>query len=270
MREQHALSKAFPPMTDEEFQVLQDSIEDLGVQQPIVIFEDKVIDGWHRYTAANELGMPCPEVELEDDIDPRNFVLSQNKARRHLTKSQLALSYTKVYEWQPSAQKASRMELGSTIKTNQELAELAGTSTKTIQQAKTVLTKGDEEVVKAVEAGKISVKRGAQIAKLPKEQQAKAITESPEPRPSILDGTEPSEDELKANEMAMQADLDALNKLLEADDALATAHAEIKRLNYLVAQKEVRIAAIMKEKSECIKLCKSLQSQLDKIHRNKK
>lgn len=265
MREQHALSKAFPPMTDEEFQVLKDSIEDLGVQQPIVIFEDKVIDGWHRYTAANELGMPCPEVELEDDIDPRNFVLSQNKARRHLTKSQLALSYTKVYEWQPSAQKASRVELGSTLKTNQELAELAGTSTKTIQQAKTVLTKGDEEVVKAVEAGKISIKRGAQIAKLPKEQQAKAITESPEPRPSMLDGNEPSEDELQANELTMKADMDAIHKLLESDEELATAFAEIKRLNHLVAQKDVRIAAIMREKSECIKLCQKLQKENDKF-----
>lgn len=265
MREQHALSKAFPPMTDEEFQVLKDSIEDLGVQQPIVIFEDKVIDGWHRYTAANELGMPCPEVELEDDIDPRNFVLSQNKARRHLTKSQLALSYTKVYEWQPSAQKASRVELGSTLKTNQELAELAGTSTKTIQQAKTVLTKGDEEVVKAVEAGKISIKRGAQIAKLPKEQQAKAITEPPEPKPSILDGNEPSEDELQANELTMKADMDAIHKLLESDEELATAFAEIKRLNHLVAQKDVRIAAIMREKSECIKLCQKLQKENDKF-----
>ena len=132
---------------------------------------------------------------------------------------------------------------------------MAGTSKRTIQQAKVVLTKGDQSVVEAVEKGAISVKRGAQIARLPKDKQGKAITESPEPKPSILDGNEPSEEELKANEMAMQADLDALNKLLEADDALAVAHAEIKRLNYAVAQKEVRIAAIMKEKSECIKLC---------------
>lgn len=265
MREQHALSKAFPPMTDEEFQVLKDSIEDLGVQQPIVIFEDKVIDGWHRYTAANELGLPCPEAELEDDIDPRNFVLSQNKARRHLTKSQLALSYAKVYEWQPSAQKASRGEPGSPLKTNEELAELAGTSTKTIKQAKTILTKGDEEVVKAVEAGKISVKRGAQIAKLPKEQQAKAITESPEPRPSMLDGNEPSAEELMANDLRMQADLEQVNKFLEADDKLAELFADNKRLNHLLAQKEARIAAIMREKSECIKLCQKLQKENDKL-----
>ena len=132
-------------------------------------------------------------------------------------------------------------------------------------QAKILLKNGSNDVQEAVQNGTISLKRGKKISRLDLEQQLKALTDLAEPRPSILDGTEPSNDELKANEMAMQADLDALNKLLEADDALATAHAEIKRLNYLVAQKEVRIAAIMKERSECIKLCKKQQYHIKKL-----
>ena len=86
-----------------------------------------------------------------------------------------------------------------------------------------------------------------------------------DPKPSILDGTEPSEDELQANELTMKADMDAIHKLLESDEELATAFAEIKRLNHLVAQKDVRIAAIMREKSECIKLCQKLQKENDKF-----
>jgi len=269
MREQHPLSKAFPPMSEEEMQNLRDSIEDIGVQNAIVIFENKVIDGWHRYSVATELGMPCPEVELADDIDPRDFVLSQNKSRRHLNKGQLAMSYTKVYEWQPVGNPSNRAP-SATLKTNEELAKLAGTSKRTVGQAKTILASGDEEVVKAVETGKISVKRGAEISKLPKEQQAKAITAPPETKPSMLDGNAPSDDELKANELAMQADLDTLNKLLEADEPLKTAHEEIKRLNYLLAQQEVRIASLMREKSECIKLCKKQQVQLDKFYKAQK
>jgi ParB-like chromosome segregation protein Spo0J len=257
-------------MSDEEFQDLKDSIGNIGVQSPIVIFEDKVIDGWHRYTAALEVGLPCPEVDLPDDVDPRDFVLANNKSRRHLSKGQLALSYTKVYEWRPSNKQTSRGELGSPQKTNEELAEMAGTSTRTIQQAKTILTKGDKAVVEAVEKGKISLKRGAQITKLPKEQQEQAITAPPEPKPSILDGNAPSDDELKANDLAMQADLEALNKLLEADEPLKVAHAEIKRLNFLLAQQEVRLASIMREKSECIKLCKKQQVQLDKFYKAQK
>jgi ParB-like chromosome segregation protein Spo0J len=269
MREQHELSKAFPPMSEEEFQILKDSIENIGVQTPIVIFEDKVIDGWHRYTAAMEVGLPCPEVDLADDVDPRDFVLANNKARRHLTKSQLALSYSKVYQWNPSSKK-SRGEPGSPHKTNQELAEMVGTSARTIQQAKTVLSKGDKAVVEAVETGKISVKRGSQIAKLPKEQQESAITAPPEPKPSILDGNEPSDDELKANEMSMQADLQAVADFLDADDKMAVIWEENKKLRFLNSQLEVRNAALMREKNECIKLCKKQQVQLDKFYKAQK
>ena len=144
--------------------------------------------------------MPCPEVELDEDVDPRDFVLANNKIRRHLSKGQLALAYTKVYQWYSQGKRASKGELGSPLKTNEELAKLAGTSTKTIKQAKAILEKGEKSVVDAVEQGKISVKRGAQISKLPKEKQEKAITEAPEPKPSILDGNAPSDQELEANE----------------------------------------------------------------------
>jgi len=249
-------------MSDEEFQDLKDSIENIGVQSPIVIFEDKVIDGWHRYTAALDVGLPCPEVDLPDDIDPRDFVLANNKSRRHLSKGQLALSYTKVYQWSQS--------VPSTPKTGKELAKIAGTSESSIDQAKAVLTKGAKEVVEAVEKGKISLKRGAQIAKLPKEQQGKAITEPPEPKPSMLDGNVPSDDELKANELAMQADLQAVANFLDADEKMTEVWEENKKLRFLNAQLEVRNAALMREKNECIKLCKKQQAQLDKFYKAQK
>jgi hypothetical protein len=64
--------------------------------------------------------------------------------------------------------------------------------------------------------------------------------------------------------------LEILNKLLESDEPLKIAHEEIKRLNYLLAQQEVRFAAVMREKSECIKLCKKQQVQLDKLYKAQK
>ena len=266
MREQHELSKAFPPMTEEEFQDLKDSIENMGVQLPGVIFEEKVIDGWHRYTAANQLGMPCPEKDLPDDVDPREFAWAHNgKPRRHSTKGQLALSYTKLYQWQPSAK-----SVPSTLKTGKELAKMAGTSESSIDHARAVLNKGAKEVVEAVEKGKISLKRGSQIAKLPKEQQKKAITAPPEPRPSMLDGNVPSDQELEANEKSMQADLQAIANFLDADEKMAEVWAENKKLRYLNAQLEIRNAALMREKNECIKLCKKQQVQLDKFYKAQK
>jgi hypothetical protein len=269
MREQHELSKAFPPMSDEEFLDLKDSIENIGVQMPIVIYEEKVIDGWHRYTAANEVGMSCPETDLPDDVDPRDFVLANNKTRRHLNKGQLAISYTRVYEWYPSGINKGCL-LSRHPKTNKELAQLSGTSRTSIEHAKTLLTKGDKEVVEAVDQGKISLRRGAQISKLDKGEQAKAIAEPSEPKPSILDGHLPSDDEIKANELAMQADLDEVNRFLESDDKMAGLWEENKKLRFLNSQLEVRNAALMNEKNECIKLCKKLHTQVYKLFKAKK
>ena len=87
---QHPLSAAFPAMSAEDFQALTDSIDNIGIQNPITLFEGMVIDGWHRYSAALRLGMDCPTVEL-GDVDPREFVMAQNKARRHTTQAQLAM-----------------------------------------------------------------------------------------------------------------------------------------------------------------------------------
>ena len=80
-----------------------------------------------------------------------------------------------------------------------------------------------------------------------------------------LIGEGPDEAELKANELALQADQDAMYKLLESDDALATAHAEITRLNHLNAQLDVRIHGLMNERNEAVKLCKKLQKENDKL-----
>jgi len=88
--------------------------------------------------------------------------------------------------------------------------------------------------------------------------------------PNLDSGATPDEDELKANELAMQADQEAMYKLLESDDALATAHEEIKRLNLRVAQLETRLSSLMTEKNEAIKDAKRAQAQLDKIRKAKK
>jgi len=79
------------------------------------------------------------------------------------------------------------------------------------------------------------------------------------------DGSAPDEEELKIAELTMQANQEAMFKLLDSDDALKTAHAEIERLNHMIAQMEMRFVGLMNEKNEAIKMVKSLQKQLDKL-----
>ena len=181
---QHPLSAAFPAMPADDFAALKDSIGNIGVQNPITLFEGMVLDGWHRYTAANECDVDCPTVEL-GSTDPRDFVLAQNKARRHITQAQLALATTAVYAWRPHGDQKT-VTMGTECpspKSTAELAEISGVGERTIKQAKAVQTKAAPEVVAAVKSGEIGLPKAAAIAKLPKEEQAAAITK-PTPKPA--------------------------------------------------------------------------------------
>jgi ParB-like chromosome segregation protein Spo0J len=269
--QQHPLSAAFPPMTPEEFQSLKDSVNENGVLNPITIYEGMVLDGWHRYQAALELGMDCPEAELEDWIDPKEFVLAQNKNRRHITAAQLAMATTQVYEWLP-ANRPNKSALNAELsKTTAELAEISGTSKRTIEQAKSVLKNASPEVKDAVKSGKIGLYKAQAIAKLPKDEQAAAIDKPIAPeRPRLTEDYGPDEAELKAMELREQSDREAFHKLLESNEALATAYEEIKRLNHLNAQMQVRINVLMTQKTEAIQLLKSTQAENDKLKKAQK
>jgi ParB-like chromosome segregation protein Spo0J len=262
---QHPLSSAFPAMTANEYQELKDSIEVNGVLNPITIYEGMVIDGWHRYKAANELMVDFVEMDLDESIDPKDFVLAQNKNRRHITAAQLAIATTAVYAWVPRGRQNKSVGTTDLIKTTAELAKLSGVSESSIEKAKSILKNATPEVKEAVKSGKIGLEKAKAISKLPKEKQSGAIDkalpkEAPE-KPVLTQYYGPEEAELKANELAQQADLEALNKLLEADDALATAHAEIKRLNLAYAQLEIRFRGLMNEKSEAVRLLQKAQAE---------
>jgi hypothetical protein len=82
--------------------------------------------------------------------------------------------------------------------------------------------------------------------------------------PSGSDGAEPSREEVEAAEEAMKADQDMMYKMLEADDALAVAVEENKRLNLRVAQLEARLRGLMNERNEAVDMIQKLQKQIAK------
>jgi hypothetical protein len=257
-------------MPADDFAALKDSIGNIGVQNPITLFEGMVIDGWHRYTAANELGMDCPVVEL-GDVDPRDFVLAQNKARRHVTQAQLAMATTAVYAWKPvgSNQHANRVGTECPPKSNAELADAAGVSEKTIKQAKAVQTKAAPEVVEAVKRGEIGLPKAAAIAKLPKEEQAAAI-HKPTPKAAPEETPEddgPSAEEIAAQVAAEEADRALVAKLLDSNEPLAELAEENKQLKAEIAQLKLARDGYMNRCNEAIALVKSRDRQIAKLEK---
>ena len=250
---QHPLSAAFPAMQADEYQALVDSIGNIGVQNPITLFEGMVLDGWHRYTAANESGMDCPSVDL-GDVDPRDFVLAQNKARRNLSASQRAAAVTSVYAWAPAHREKKQAPGVHLSKTNAQLAAIAGVATTTIKQAKVAHKAG---LTDAVKAGAITVKEAAQIATGKPAKPAKV-------EPEDADYAGPSEAEIQAAQDVAKADLDAVMALLESDDPKAALLIENERQRMELASVKSQRDGYMNQCNELIRRVKSLRKMLDK------
>ena len=277
--QQHPLSAAFPAMSTEDFQGLKDSIENIGVQNPITIFEGMVVDGWNRYKAANELGMDCPSKELDAWIDPVAFVRAQNKDRRHLPLSAWALIEVSLREWKPS-HRPDKGELSSPLQaSNQEMADAVGVTKRTIQQAKAVQSNATPEVIAAVKSGEIGLPKAAAIAKLPKEEQAAAIHKpAPKPAPAVvepeieappeyteLDAAHDQISDLQAElVVARMGDIPEEEKQ-QAAGLIAELHAEIKTLNATLAAVTLSRDTLMEERAQMVRQMKSQRNQIEKL-----
>lgn len=266
--QQHPLSAAFPAMGADDFQALKDSIENIGVQNPITLFEGMVIDGWHRYTAAQAVGIDCPTVAL-GDVDPRDFVLAQNKTRRHITIAQLAMAANAVYSWR-SAGRPSGNSAGPAELKQPEMAKNAGVSVRSLRQAEEVKKNATPEVIAAINSGAVGLEKAAKIAQLPKEEQAAAIHKpSPKAAPAeeIPEDDGPSAEEMAAQVAAEEADRALVAKLLDSNEPLAALAEENKQLKAEIAQLKLARDGYMNRCNEAISLVKSRDRQIAKLEK---
>lgn len=90
--EPHPFADLLPLMRAGEFADLKESIELDGLQNPVILFQDKILDGRNRCTACRELGMWVPAMEYTGTEDQAlQYVLSSNQHRRDLDPSQRAV-----------------------------------------------------------------------------------------------------------------------------------------------------------------------------------
>lgn len=209
-------------------------------------------DGFHRYFAFQSAGFTEVEVIYKPGTQEDAQDLSYGINNGH------GLSPSKE-DKEKSVKDALSKERHAN-KSDREIAKLCKVSHTFVASIRRPEVKKQQTKNKIKSAENLSVEDESGVDSTPKS----------DPKPVLTQDYGPDESELKANELAEQADRDMLNKMLEADDALATAYEEIKRLQFLNAQMEIRIAALMTEKNEAIKDAKRAQAQYDRIKKAQK
>jgi hypothetical protein len=211
-------------------------------------------DGFHRYHAHKLLGLKEVTISYKPGTQAE-AVLDALKAN---SKHGLTLS---------SEDKENKVNMALSLPdgdkmSNYEIAKLCDVSQSFVAGVRDPAKKKKQKEAKDRHVQKKAEEITSQTSS--PENTSQTSIEPPK-APSGLDtGAAPDEDELRANELAMQADIDMMHKMLESDDALATAHEEIKRLNYQNAQLEIRLHGLMNERNEAVKMVKKLQKELDK------
>jgi hypothetical protein len=127
----HPLAELFPLMEGKEFEAFVADIKN-GLNEPITLFQGKVLDGRNRYRACTEAGVkPRYHQFSGNEADPRAYVISMNIRRRHLTASQRRALLKKIVAAQPEkSDRAIADEIGvdhHQVRRARKKAEATGT-----------------------------------------------------------------------------------------------------------------------------------------------
>ena len=211
-----------------------------------------LVDGFHRYHAYKILGMKEVSIDYKAGTQEEAQVLSFGVNGKH-GKPRTNEDKRKVVE-------EALVHILTKDKSSYEIAKICDVSQSFVAGIRDPETKKKQEKSKQ----RHTVKKAEEIAGKTSSDEDKNTSQTSSAAPDPHAGTTPDDDELKANALSLQADTEIMYKMLDSDDALKTAHEEIKRLNLLNAQLSVRINGLMGERNEAVKMVKELQKELDK------
>ena len=150
--ERHHLSEVWGNMPDNQFQEFVEEYKKDHKQQMVVLYEGKVLDGWHRYMASLTVGLEPFFNELNAGIDPVAYVIQHNGLRRHLEPSQRASIIVHLNDWAERGRpKTSTVADLMPVMTNSQMAGEAGVSERTITNARTAESGGLGDAVRSGE-----------------------------------------------------------------------------------------------------------------------
>jgi N6-adenosine-specific RNA methylase IME4 len=168
MLEFHPLADIFPLVEGQDLAELVADIREHGLREPIVIYEDRILDGRNRYRACSAAGVE-PTFAAYTGDDPVAYVVSLNLRRRHLSESQRAMVAAKLATLKlGDNQHSEGLPIGRG-------SQLLNVGERTVARAREVQEHGASELVHAVEQGVVSVSAAADIATQPIEEQREIV-----------------------------------------------------------------------------------------------
>lgn len=185
----HELANLFPLMNDAEIQNLANDIQQNGLRNPIVLFENKILDGRNRYRACLKNNIEIKTINYSG-TNALNDVISWNLHRRHLNESQRAMIAVKLENMKRGGDKPTIKNIAQTTTiddvnlhnrsqqsatenkskielqpkkpveiSRKQAAKQLNVSQKSVANAKVIIKKAVAEQIKDIESGKKSINK---------------------------------------------------------------------------------------------------------------
>lgn len=174
------LRDLIPPLSEEEYQQLEENIVAEGIRDPLVVWRqpdgrDMLIDGHNRWSiSAHHAGIRFETVNKDfADMDEAKLWIIRNQfGRRNLTgfeRAELALKMKPLIANKAKENQGTRTDISQkSVKshdTQKELASIAGVSHDTIHKVEAIKNSGDKELIRQVRDGETTINKAYQVIK---------------------------------------------------------------------------------------------------------
>lgn len=237
------------PLSAEEYALLEASILRDGCRDPLVVWNGWLLDGHNRYEICRKHGIEFQTFEkagLKTKEDVKIWMIENQMGRRNatdFTRVALALKLKPLIEAKAKANhlanagnKASEAARPNSdaplekIRTDAEVAKLAGVGKDAVRKVEKIIEKAAPEVIQKARTGEISINAAAAVAKLPLERQEEVAAAGPAEIKKVA-----SELRKQANQPAPMEPSPLAESIDQVNDIIQTLQEEIALLQEKVA-----------------------------------
>jgi hypothetical protein len=242
------LKRYIDPLTPEEHESLERSIQAEGCRDALVLWGDILVDGHNRYGICQKHGLPFQTVQntrFQSMEDVHLWMIDQHLGRRSVSDFQrgvLALRKREIVAERraqalaPWAQQAAQPEPEPLI-SREATAKAARLSNSQVVMIEKIQKQAAPELVAAVKSGTISINAAAAVATLPAEEQVAAAIAGKDELKQAAKRVRES----KRKPRETQADDAQVNPLLALEQRVAELTAENDALRMQVAQLQAQL-----------------------------
>lgn len=177
-----------PPLTEDEYQRLEESILREGCRDPLIVWNNILVDGHNRYSICtrNDIEYKTINYRFNDRDEVKLWIMRNQLARRNLTEIQRI----KLVTWCEAAlkkeaeqRKLATLKQNFTVRENlpvrtratEELGKLAGVSRKTYEHATKAMREAPASVIEALNNNEISIDAAYAVTKMNEEEKKEVL-----------------------------------------------------------------------------------------------